>query len=198
MALPPTIPCKVSSEAAGYVSMTAVARVNVPLEDLIAKILGVCGKDLGRIAGVLARGSLVSADSRYRWQAIRASQEDLAALVDRFPDHDPERAFDGRRCTHMTFRSGRGDLEISREAGIQRRLFRRMNFWDEALLVVSGLAPRCDQYSYSEEADVFVATLTPDARSAIRALSGLLRFTLLGARIRALDAHGVILNVQRE
>ena len=178
--------------------MTAVARVNVPLEDLIAKILGVCGKDLGRIAGVLARGSLVSADSRYRWQAIRASQEDLAALVDRFPDHDPERAFDGRRCTHMTFRSGRGDLEISREAGIQRRLFRRMNFWDEALLVVSGLAPRCDQYSYSEEADVFVATLTPDARSAIRALSGLLRFTLLGARIRALDAHGVILNVQRE
>ena len=198
MALPSTILCKVSSESAGYVSMTAVARVDVALEALIAKILGVCGKDTGRIAGVLSRGSLVSGDSRYRWRAIQASQEDLAALLDRFPDHEPERAFDRRRCTRMTFRGGRGEVEISREAGAQRRLFRRKNFWDEALALITGLAPRCEQYSYSEEADVFVAELTPDARSAVRALSVLLRFTLLEVRIGTLDAHVVMLYVKRE
>ena len=166
-------------------------------EDLMAKILGVCGKDIGRIAGVLARGSLVSGDSRYRWQAIQAAPNELAALMNRFPDHDPERAFEGRLCARMTFRGGRAEVKISREAGIQKRLFRRKNFWDEALTVITSLSLRCEQYSYSDEADVFVAALSPETRAAIRALSGLLRFTLLESRIRTLDASVVVLLVKR-
>lgn len=177
--------------------MAAVARVDLPLEDLMAKILGVCGKDIGRVAGVLARGSLVSGDARYRWQSIQAAPNELSTLMGRFPDHDPERVFEGHLCARMTFRGGRAEVEISREAGIQRRLFRRKNFWDEVLTVISSLGPRCEQYSYSDKADVFVATLTPEARGAIRALSGLLRFTLLESRIRTLDANVVVLCVRR-
>lgn len=197
LALPPSISCKVSSESAGYVSMAAVARVDLPVEALAAKILGVCGKDAGRVAAILARGSLVSGDSRYRWQSIKVGPEDMRALLDRFPDHDPDRKFDPALCARMIFRNARGDVEIDREAGRRKRLFRRKNFWDEALGLLSPLFPRCEEYSYSEAVDVFVADLTPDSRNAIRTLSPLLAFTRLEAEIGRLDAHAVALHAKR-
>ena len=177
--------------------MSSVARVDVPLDELAAKILGVCGKDPSRISSILLRGALVKGDARYRWQPLQASDDELATLLDRFPDHKPDLEFDGSRCVRMEFRGRRGEIEITREVGQQRRLFHRKAFWADALALVQTLSPRCDRYSYSDEADVFVADLTAEARESFRRLGPLLRFTSLEAQLRSLPAGRVSLFVRR-
>lgn len=178
--------------------MTAVARVEVPLEELTARILGVCGKNPVRVAEILRRGTLVSGDSRFRWQPLRPMEEELAALLGRFPDHDPDLAFDASLCYRMTFRGPRGDFEITREAGLERRIFRRRAFWDDALALIGTLDPRCQRHSYSEGADVFAAELTPGARAALRELGQLLRYTALQAQLRGLPPGPVLLHATRQ
>ncbi len=177
--------------------MTAVARVDVPVDNLAAKILGACGKDPARVAAVLARGTLVSGDSRFRWQPIEASPGDLAALLRRFPDHDPKSSFRADGCLRVTFRGRRGEFEINREVGLQRRVLRRRNFWDGALPVLEALEPRCERYSYSEEADVFVARLDRDACDRLRPLASLLPYTSLQRQVEALAPSPVQALVRR-
>ncbi len=178
--------------------MSAVTRVDISLHELVAKILAICGKDPGRVSGILLRGSLVSEDARYRWQPLEPTDEELTALLGRFPDHDPDLPFESSRCVRMVFRGGRGEFEITREIGQQRRLFRRKAFWGEAVALVESLSPRCDRYSYSDEADVFVADLTAAARETLRRLGALLRYTSLEAQLRALPPGRVALLVPRQ
>ncbi len=177
--------------------MSGVARVDLSLEELAAKILGACGKDSARVAGILARGSLVSGDSRLRWRPLEAMPDDVEALLARFPDHDPARPFERSRCVRMEFRSARATLEIVREVGLRKRLLRRKAFWDEALAVIARLGPRCQDYSYSEQVDMFAASLTQEARSEIRALGPLIRYSPVAAKFRALDARTVMLFLTR-
>lgn len=197
LALPETISCKVSSESAGYVTMVAVARVNLPLEELASKVLGVCGKDPARIARILLRGSLVSGDSRFRWDPFSLTPDELRKLLARFPDHDPEREFDLQRCDRMLLRGTRGEFEIGREVGQQRRFLRRENFWDPALALLALQSPRCERYSYSERADVFAAELKGQTLERFRGLGRLLRFSSLEAQVRALPASQATLLVTR-
>ena len=196
-ALPATVPCKVSSEAAGYLSMTAVRRADIPLEELAARILAVCGKNPERVASVLARGTLVSGEARYRWQPLQPSADEIAALMDRFPDHDPDAAFDAGRCISIVFRGARGEFQISREVGLQRRAFRRKTFWDEALGLLASLAPRCERYSYADRADVFSAPLDAAACERLRERARLLRFTSLQRQVEALAPGPVMLHARR-
>lgn len=198
LALPSTIACKVSSEAAGYVTTSAVARLDLPVEELASRILGACGKNQDRVARILARGSLVSGDSRYRWIPFEVPPEELAALLDRFPDHDPQRVFQRESCVLMAFRGQRGAIEITRESGRQKRLFRRKTFWNEALDLIQPLSPRCERYSYSDKADVFTVQLTVTALERLRRLGALLRFSALDAQIRSLRSGQVVLYARRE
>ena len=177
-----------SSESVGSITMVPVAAVTMALDDLTGKILGVCGKDGERVATVFSRGTLVSGDSRYRWSPINASPDEVSALLDRFPDYEPDRPFDPELCVLMVFRDGRGEFEISREVGSQKRLLRRRSFWDEALGLVASLELRCERYSYSDEADVFTAAVSAKLRDALGGLGGLLRYSSLEARIRGLRA----------
>lgn len=197
LALPPVIPCKVSSESAGFVTMSAVSRVDLPLEELTAKILGVCGKNRTRVAAILGRGSLVSGDQRYRWVPLEVSSGDLGTLLDRFPDHDPDRVFDAANCERMAFRGERGEFEVSRDLGSQKRLFRRSNFWDEALRLVDALTPRCERHSYSDKADIFAVRLPMTDLERLRRLGSLLRFRSLQAQVRSLRSDQVLLYVHR-
>lgn len=197
LALPETIACKVSSESAGYVNMTAVARVDLPLEELASKVLGVCGKDSERIARILLRGSLVSGDSRFRWSPFSLASSEMAELLGRFPDHDPEREFDVGRCDRMLLRGVRGAFEIAREVGRQRRFLRQQNFWDPALALLAEHSPRCERYSYSDGADVFAADLAGPALERFRDLGRLLRFRSLEAQVRALPVCQATLFVAR-
>ena len=197
MALPEVILCKVSSEGAGYVNMAAVARVNLPLEELASKVLGVCGKDPERIARILLRGSLVSGNSRFRWNPFTLASDELTELLARFPDHEPEREFELQQCERLLLRGGRGEFEIARDVGQQRRLLRRQNFWDPALALLSEQGPRCERYSYSDRADVFVTNLDGESLERFRGLASLLRFSSLEAQVRILPASHVTLFVAR-
>ena len=177
--------------------MTAVARVDLPLEELTSKVLGVCGKDSERIARIFLRGSLVSGDSRFRWSPFSLASDQMTELLGRFPDHDPERKFDIGRCDRILLRGVRGDFEIAREAGRQRRLLRRQNFWDPALALLAAQLPRCERYSYSDRADVFEADLAGPALDRFRDLGRLLRFSSLELQVRALPASQVTLFATR-
>ena len=177
--------------------MAAVARVNLPLEGLASKVLGVCGKDPSRIMRILARGSLVSGDSRFRWDPFSLTSDELGELLARFPDHDPEREFDPRRCDRMLLRGTRGEFEIGREAGQQRRFLRRESFWGPALALFARQSPHCERYSYSDRADVFTAELKGQSLEQFRGLGRLLRFSSLGAQVRELPASRATLFVTR-
>lgn len=186
-----------SSESAGYVNVAAVARVDLPLEELTSKVLGVCGKDSERVARIFLRGSLVSGDSRFRWSPFSLASDQVTELLGRFPDHDPERKFEIGRCDRMLLRGVRGDFEIAREVGRQRRFLRRQNFWDPALALLAAQTPRCVRYSYSDRADVFAADLSGSALDRFRDLGRLLRFSSLEAQVRALPTSQATLFATR-
>lgn len=177
--------------------MTAVHRVDVPLDQLASRILGLCGKDPRRVASIFRRGTLVTEDTRFRWLPLEASEEELAELLGRFPDHDPDRSFDRKNCIRMEFHGFRGAFEITRDAGRERRLFRRKVFWDDALELIENLDPQCQRHSYSDGADIFVAELTPDACARLRQLGRRLRYTSLETQLRSLPAGQVSLSVPR-
>ena len=177
--------------------MAPVASVVLPVEELAGKIVSVCGKNGARLATILSRGSLVSGETRYRWQPVQASPADVEDLLARFPDYDPNLAFDGARCIRMVFRDGLGEFEITREAGSQKRVFRRKIFWDDALAALAQLDLRCERYSYSEEADVFVADLPTEVRQQLAELAPRLRYTVLEDRLKSLGALQVSLYARR-
>ena len=178
--------------------MTAVRRVDMPLEELTSKILGLCGKNPRRVKDILERGTLVSGDSRFRWMPVSLATAELDALLGRFPNHEPGRAFDAAACKLMRFCGPGGNFEISREAGRQKKVFRRRAFWGEALAEIELLSPLCERYSYSGQADVFAAALTPRTLARLRPLGKLLRFSALESHVRRLDATRVVLHVSRE
>ncbi len=196
--LPSTISCRVSSEAAGYVTMSRVRQVEVPVHELLAKILGYCGKNSAKVAGILARGAMVSGEMRYRWAPVLVEEVELAAHLDRFPEHEPDRVFAASRCERIVLPGERGAVEISRDAGSQRRLLRRRAFWDDAVAILGGLGPRCERYSYSEGADVFVVDLTTEARDRLRKIASRLRFSTLEAQVRRLPAGRALLFTIRD
>ena len=113
MPLPETIPIKISSEAAGYVSMTPVARQELPLVELVERILAITGKDVVRIRKLLSRGSLVSGSSRYRWPALEVSEDDLGSLLARFPDQARRSRHDQATASHAAL----GLLKLGRVDG---------------------------------------------------------------------------------
>ncbi len=197
MALPAQILCRLSSESAGYLSLERVSAVEMHMEDLAARILGVCGKNPNRVRAILAGGSLVSGEVRIRWDRFEASEADVATLLDRFPDHDPDLLFEASRCDRMLFRDAGGELEITRAVGKETRLLRRKAFWTEAVEIVAAQKPRCVRHSYSHRADVFVAEIDAAGRAGLAALAPRLRYTSLQTRLRSLQAPTVILFVAR-
>jgi len=192
LALPNIIPCKVSDEAAGYVNMVAVNRVDLPAATLVGKILAVTGKNSARIAKILARGSLVSDDSRFRWVGVEATDDELASFLETFPDDDPTQLFDPANCTRIEFQGPRGRVEISREIGRETRVLRRKNFWDEAMPRLAQLSPRYDRYSYSDVCDVFVANLTREMIDVLRDCASLIRYSSIEAQIHNMSGTAVV------
>jgi hypothetical protein len=73
LALPATVHVKISSEAAGAVSITPVIAQQMPVPDLVEHILRVTGKDVSRISLILQQGVVVSGASRQRWTPIDAA-----------------------------------------------------------------------------------------------------------------------------
>src|ERR1041385_7336685 len=130
MALPATVRVKLSSEAAGAISLTPVVVQELSVRELIEHMLGITGKDEPRIRDLLLRGALVAGASRFRWQGWTADAEDIREILTTFPDADPSRPFAAERCVRAILRGGRQAIELPREAGARKGIFRRESFWD--------------------------------------------------------------------
>jgi hypothetical protein len=182
--LPETIPVKISSEAAGYVSITPVVVQQMSASDLLENILRVAGKDLSRTQEILRRGSVVSGASRIRFAPLEISLEDLANAFQAFPDPNPNRPFDAAMCVRAALAGGRAAVEISREAASRKGLFSRTSFWQVLIELAARLSPAYHQYSYSDRADVYRCELPVDATRELRDQAGLLKYPSLEQQVR--------------
>ncbi|MCX6633151.1 MAG: hypothetical protein NTW28_36610 [Candidatus Solibacter sp.] len=197
MALPPTVRVKLSSEAAGSISITPVVVQEMPVRELVEYMLGVTGKDETRLRELLLRGSLVSGASRFRWTGWDASLGDLRELLGTFPDPDPSRRFAAANCTHATLRGGRQPIEISREAGARKGLFQRDSFWNALMKVIDAAPPVYAGYSYRERADRYHREFSQEEAGQLRIASPLVRYTTLGDQIRTVAFTQAELLVKR-
>jgi hypothetical protein len=197
VALPETIRVKISSEAAEYVSLTAVVVREMPVRELIEAMLGVTGKDEARMHELLLRGSFVSGASRFRWQGWDADNEDIAALLATFPDADPQRPFTRELCVRAVLKGKPGHIEITREAGSERRLFRGRSFWDALMDLAETGETQYAGYSYKHRADRYSVALSGPAAELLRECAGAIRYSSLEAQVRRARLESVELYVER-
>jgi hypothetical protein len=197
MSLPESIRVKLSSEAAGSISITPVVVRDMPLRELIGYMLGVTGKNEARIRELLLRGSLVSGASRFRWTGWEADAESIKVLLATFPDAEPERPFAPGRCVRALLLGGRESIEIPRQAGARKPWFRRTSFWDVLMEVAAEGELQYEAYSYKDRADCYRVPIPRAATERLRAASGLLRYSGLRERIRNVAFASMELYVER-
>jgi hypothetical protein len=195
--LPEAIRVKLSSEEAGAVSITPVVSREMPLRELIELMLDVAGKDAARLRDLLARGTLVSGATRYRWQGWQPGIESLQEMLDSFPSPDPERPFAPQHCTQVLFRGTGFKARVSRDVVAERTFFSRTSFWD-ALMRVTALAEmEYGGYSYKEQSDRYRLSLSPAQREQLRESARLIRYTELRAQIREGSLQAIEFLVRR-
>jgi hypothetical protein len=181
MAAPETVRVKLSSEAAGAISLTPVVVRDMPLRELIEEIAAVRGKDAVRIAETLKRGSVTGGATRFRWQPVELSEAELASALAFLPVDEPARTFDATRCTQALFTGPGIRILVTREVAEVRRLFRRTSFWSELPRIAGAL--QYTAYSYRERADIFRASFSVEQREAVRAVLPTLKHATLARRI---------------
>jgi len=196
--LPDTVHVKVSSEDAAYVSFTAVVAREMPIGELVEAMLGISGRDAGRIAELLRRGSLVSGASRLRWNGFEASPADIAALLETLPGPDPTRPFDASLATSVVLSGGGARIEIDRDAASKRRAFHRRSFWEVLMEAVHSAAARYVDYSYKHRADVYAVRISAAAAARLRENAGLLAYSALEDGIRHMAVSEIEFTVPRQ
>jgi len=182
--LPEKILVKISSEEAGYLSLSPVVSQQMVLGELIEQILGVTGKDTPRVRDILRQGTLVSGASRFRWAPVEPGLEEITRALGAFPNAEPERPFDAGWCVRAALSGGRAVVELEREAASRRRWLARRSFWQELMETAARLTPRYQHYSYTDHADVYRAALPAESAEALRGRARLLRYASLEAAVR--------------
>jgi hypothetical protein len=184
MALPQTIRVKLMSEAAGYISLSPVVAQELPVRELIERLLMVTGKDEPRIREILLRGTMATGASRFRWAGWDADSGELRQLLAGFPDPDPARLFLAERCIRVVLAGGRQEVAIDRETAARKGLFRRRTFWDELMEVAGAPVVAYAGYSYRDRADRYVRELSSGEAARIREAARRARFGALDDRLR--------------
>jgi hypothetical protein len=195
--LPETIRVKLSSEAAGGVSITPVVVREMPLRDLVEWMLDLTGKNAARLRELLLGGTLVSGASRFRWAALEAGVESLEALLATFPDPEPERPFAPERCIRVRIEGPGRCEDIPREALARRRFLSRSSFWDILVEVAAEVGLRYAGYFYRERADRYVLEIPPAQLERMQNSARLLRYSSLEAHMRAGSARELVFLVRR-
>ncbi|HKW97741.1 MAG TPA: hypothetical protein VJN43_08390 [Bryobacteraceae bacterium] len=203
MSLPQTVRVKLSSEAAGYVSITPVVVREMPTRELVEHMLGITGKDEARVQDLLLRGTLVSGASRFRWTGWAAEAEAVRSLLASFPDPDPGRPFSAAQCVLAVLRGGaQHPIGIPRDIGSKRgaaaRILRRASFWDVLIGIAAAGTPQYAEYSYRERADVYHLPLSANEVQRLRAAARLVRYSALEIQIRSAPVDSVELYVSRQ
>lgn len=197
MPLPDTIRVKLSSEAAEGISVTPVVVQDIPLFELVERMLGVTGKNARRIRELLARGSLVSGASRFRWTGWEAPLADLERFLTAFPDSDPERRFDPERCQRILLRGPAARLDLPRAAAARRRFLRRRSLWEILEQIAAAHEPAYIEYSYGERADVYRLDLDPGSLEVLRRNAAVAAWARLEAQLRADAFHCLEFHISR-
>jgi hypothetical protein len=183
MALPQTVWVKLSSEAAGAISITPVVVQELPIRELVEHLMAIAGKDEARIAEILRRGAMTTGASRFRWAGWEVEVDGLRALLATFPDADPSLRFAAERCTRAILRGGRHAIEIPREAAARKGLLQRKTFWEELMNTIASGPAAYSGYSYRERADEFRREFTPMEVEQIRAARSAVKYSTLREQI---------------
>ena len=178
MPLPPTVRVKLSSEAAGSISLTPVVVQELATRELVEHVLAVTGKDPPRLREILQRGSFVSGASRFRWAGWDPDPDGLRDLLATFPDPDPLLVFTPQRCLRALLRGGRQIVEVSREAAA------RTAFWDLLMEMAASGSPVYAGYSYHERADRFLRDFSASEADRLRSACAAIRYSTLREQIR--------------
>jgi len=183
MALPRTIRVKISTEEAGAIAFTPVVSSEMRLEELLELAASAAGAEPGRVHHLLTHGSLVSGASRFRWERIECTLEEVGEALRALPGPEPTRRCAFERCVRVVLSGPSARIELEKSTGAARRLFRRASFWD---FLMGGLGePGYAGYCYRERADHYAADLDRGARARLVDAAGLLRYPALERQIRA-------------
>jgi hypothetical protein len=197
MPLPPSVRVKLSSEVAESISITPVVVRDIPMRELIEHMLGITGKDEPRLHDLLLRGTLVSGASRFRWTGWDADRDAIRETLASFPDPDPGRKFRAELCIRAALRGPGRRIEIPREIGVKKPLFRRSSVWDTLMGVAAASEVRYVDYVYRERADCYSAALSLPAVERLRDSAGLVKYSTLQQQIRTVNLETVDLFVAR-
>ena len=197
MALPERVRVKLMSDAAEYISMTRVMQRDFPMAELLEAVVAVGGKNPERLHQILRAGSMVLGQYRYRWEPLEADATDLAAVLARFPDPEPDRPFQVERCVYATVHAGVETIELPREQVARRRWLQKSSFWETLMEVAAARAPRYESYSYRNRADVYAFEPTQEDVERLRGAATLLHAARTEERIRILPLEKVTLLVNR-
>ena len=202
MSLPATVRVKLSSEAAEGISITRVVVQDLPLRDLVEHMLGITGKNEGRVRELLLRGTLVSGASRFRWTGWEAELDGLRELLATFPGDDPARRFASGRCVRAVLRGGRQAIHIPREAGARKppllkKWLRKASFWDVLMELAATGEIRYLHYSYKDRADCYRFDMPLAATEKLRAAGEVVKYTSLREQIRSAGFVWAELYVER-
>ena len=197
MPLPSAVRVKLSSEVAESISITPVVVRDIPVRELIEHMIGITGKDESRLHDLLLRGTLVSGASRFRWTGWDADREAIREALASFPDPDPERRFAPELCIRAALRGPGRRIEIPREIGQRKPLFRRSSFWDTLMAVAASSELRYVDYVYRERADCYSATLSLAALERLRESARLVKYSTLQQQILHTNLESVDLFVAR-
>lgn len=163
MALPENVAVRYTEDEAEYLSLRPVVRQTFRIAELVDMIVTVTGLDPERVAQILRSGSVVYHGYRYWWAGFEAAAGDLDAALAVYPVGDSSRAFEAGACVAVIFESSgnppRHAVEISREAGRQRRLLRLRSFWDAVMDLAKARVPVYVEYSYARRADIYLLEL---------------------------------------
>jgi hypothetical protein len=207
MPAPEVIPIRRTEEEAGYVSFRPVVRQNFRLNDLLGLVLGVTGKHPERVRQILRAGSVSFHAYHYSWDGFQVEDQELAALLMRFPDPEPGRAFRPEACTAVLLEAGASSLaqsprlllELERAVASRKRLLRRRSVWDALLAFAASSQPDYHDYSYQWRADLYRLALDNDRAAALTAAARSLAPRDLRRSLAALDrASHIIFVCSRE
>ncbi len=199
MALPETILVKFTEEDAGYVTVRPVVRQTFCIAELVDMILGVTGKDVARIQKILRSGTIVFHFYRYWWPGFEAGEEELRAILARFPDPDPGRAFRPEECTGVWLEPaaslGRPAWEFTRADASRKKLFRSQSYWGWLMQLAASRPAAYQGYSYARGADLYALELPADQWAAVVEQARRLAPRALRTQLRNLAVTGRIVLV---
>jgi len=164
-------------------------------EELVAIIVSGTGKNQARVREVMQRGSFVSGASRFRWERLDISDEEMARLVASFPDPDPQRPFNSAECIQMMLRGPAAQIAIDKQSAQRKRLFRRRSFWEAVLELSTGLVYA--GYSYKERADIYRVVLDEHCRKQLRAAAQLSPYSSISRQLESVELDSIEFFVKR-